>query len=57
MMAIIPCMIGMGAMNQSGMMGPMMMGPMNQSGMMGPMMMGPMNQSSMMGMQQGILKK
>ena len=54
MMGMMPCMMGMGPMNQTGMMGPMMMGPMNQTGMMGPMMMGPMNQTGMMGMQQQI---
>jgi hypothetical protein len=55
MMAMMPCMMGMGPMmNQTGMMGPMMMGPMmgmgpmmNQTGMMSPMM----NQTGMMGMQ------
>ena len=35
MMAMMPCMMGMGPMNQTGIMGPMMMGPMNQTGMMG----------------------
>ena len=44
MMAMMPCIMGMGPMmNQTGMMGPMMMGP-----MMGT---GPMNQTGMMGMQ------
>jgi hypothetical protein len=42
-------MMGMGQMNQTGMMGPMMMGPM--------MGMGQMNQTGMMGMQQGLLNK
>ena len=50
MMAMMPCIMGMGPMmNQTGMMGPMMMGP-----MMGT---GPMNQTGMMGMQQGIQNK
>ena len=42
MMAMMPCMMGMG---------PMMMGPMNQTGIMGPMMMGPMNQTGILWVQ------